>query len=444
MAARSSRWTTPSGASRAGADAWTSTSTRPRRSSPATESRSRAAAWSTARSRPRTAPRSWAARPGWSRPRCTPAGGARPAGCGSAAATTRSQVANELFGRRLVTRQSPEGKLVYRVYVEEASRHRAGALLRHGRWTAGPRGCMVVGVAPTAAWRSRSSPVAPRDLVRISVEPAVGFLEFQARELAFGLDIPLRAGAAGRARVPQRLPSLPRPGRHHGRDQPAGASPGTASWSRWTPRCPSTTTPCSGSSEIAELRDRSQEDARESHAADRGLAYVGLDGDIGCMINGAGLAMATLDMIKLAGGRRRTSSTSAAALRPERVFKAFRAVLNDENVRAMLVNIFAGINRCDWVAQGVVDAFAAHRRRRSLSWCGWPAPTSRRGASIIAASGLPILTADTLAEAAPSWSSPRRPTQRGVTRDGHPARRPTPRASSRDHRHGSAGSTPRR
>ena len=90
-----------------------------------------------------------------------------------------------------------------------------------------------------------------------------------------------------------------------------------------------------------------------------GLAYVGLDGDIGCMINGAGLAMATLDMIQLAGGAPANFLDIGGGASPERVLKAFRAVLNDEKVRAMLVNIFAGINRCDWVAQGVVDAFAA-------------------------------------------------------------------------------------
>ncbi len=110
--------------------------------------------------------------------------------------------------------------------------------------------------------------------------------------------------------------------------------------------------------EITELRDRSQEDPpRERHASDRGLAYVGLDGDIGCMINGAGLAMATMDMIKLAGGEPANFLDIGGGASPERVLKAFRAVLNDKAVRVMLINIFAGINRCDWVAEGVVAAF---------------------------------------------------------------------------------------
>jgi len=151
--------------------------------------------------------------------------------------------------------------------------------------------------------------------------------------------------------------------------------------------------------EIAELRDRSQEDIRESHAADRGLAYVGLDGDIGCMINGAGLAMATLDMIKLAGGEPANFLDIGGGASPERVLKAFRAVLQDDRVRAMLVNIFAGINRCDWVAQGVVDAFSAIDVDIPVivRLAGTHVDEGRR---IIEESGLPISTADTLAEAA--------------------------------------------
>ena len=108
--------------------------------------------------------------------------------------------------------------------------------------------------------------------------------------------------------------------------------------------------------QIAELRDKSQEDPRETQAADRGLSYVGLEGDIGCIVNGAGLAMATMDMIKLAGGEPANFLDIGGGATPERVAKAFRLVTMDKNVKAVLVNIFAGINRCDWVAQGVVKA----------------------------------------------------------------------------------------
>ncbi|MBA3324028.1 MAG: succinate--CoA ligase subunit beta, partial [Rhodobacteraceae bacterium] len=151
--------------------------------------------------------------------------------------------------------------------------------------------------------------------------------------------------------------------------------------------------------QIAELRDRSQEDPRESTAGDHGLAYVGLEGNIGCIINGAGLAMATLDMIKLAGGEPANFLDIGGGASPERVVRAFRTVLSDRRVEVMLVNIFAGINRCDWVAEGVVAAYKE---------VGIEIPLVVRlagtkvdeGREILRASGLPIITADTLADAA--------------------------------------------
>jgi malate-CoA ligase subunit beta len=151
--------------------------------------------------------------------------------------------------------------------------------------------------------------------------------------------------------------------------------------------------------QIAELRDRSQEDPRESMAGDHGLSYVGLDGDIGCIINGAGLAMATMDMIKLAGGEPANFLDIGGGASPERVVRAFRTVLTDPKVSVILVNIFAGINRCDWVAQGVVQAYKE---------VGLTLPVVVRlagtnveeGKAIISGSGLPLIAADTLAEAA--------------------------------------------
>jgi len=151
--------------------------------------------------------------------------------------------------------------------------------------------------------------------------------------------------------------------------------------------------------EIAELRDPSQEDPREAHAADAGLAYVGLEGDIGCIINGAGLAMATMDMIKLAGGAPANFLDIGGGASPERVAQAFRTVLSDGNVRVILVNIFAGINRCDWVAEGVVQAYRAEKL--TLPVVVRLAGTNvEDGKRIIAGSGLPILAAETLADAA--------------------------------------------
>jgi malate-CoA ligase subunit beta len=150
---------------------------------------------------------------------------------------------------------------------------------------------------------------------------------------------------------------------------------------------------------IAELRDKSQEDPRETYASDRGLSYVGLDGDIGCVVNGAGLAMATLDMIKLAGGEPANFLDIGGGASPERVTKSFRAVLRDKNVKCILVNVFAGINRCDWVAKGVVDAIKELNITMPVI-VRLAGTNAEEGRKIIDQSGLTVISAETLADAA--------------------------------------------
>jgi succinyl-CoA synthetase beta subunit len=105
------------------------------------------------------------------------------------------------------------------------------------------------------------------------------------------------------------------------------------------------------------MRDTSEEDATEVEAGSFGLNYVKLDGNVGCMVNGAGLAMATMDMIKLSGGEPANFLDVGGTANAERVENAFRIILQDPNVKAILINIFGGIVRCDRVAQGVVDAY---------------------------------------------------------------------------------------
>ncbi|MDA9563504.1 ADP-forming succinate--CoA ligase subunit beta [Flavobacteriales bacterium] len=109
--------------------------------------------------------------------------------------------------------------------------------------------------------------------------------------------------------------------------------------------------------DIAELRDTSEEDPVELEASEAGLSFVNLDGNVGCMVNGAGLAMATMDIIKLSGGEPANFLDVGGTADAERVEKAFRMILSDSSVEAILVNIFGGIVRCDRVAQGVVDAY---------------------------------------------------------------------------------------
>jgi len=151
--------------------------------------------------------------------------------------------------------------------------------------------------------------------------------------------------------------------------------------------------------DVAELRDDDEEDAMELEAARHELNYIKLDGSIGCMVNGAGLAMATMDIIKLCGGAPANFLDVGGGATKERVTAAFKIILSDPNVQGILVNIFGGIMRCDVIAEGVVAA----AREVSLH-----VPLVVRlegtnvdlGKNILADSGLPIVSADDLGDAA--------------------------------------------
>ncbi|MCB1647755.1 MAG: ADP-forming succinate--CoA ligase subunit beta [Pseudomonadales bacterium] len=108
--------------------------------------------------------------------------------------------------------------------------------------------------------------------------------------------------------------------------------------------------------DLAEMRDMSQEDERESHASQFGLNYVALEGNIGCMVNGAGLAMGTMDLVKLHGGQPANFLDVGGGATKETVSEAFKIILSDENVKAVLINIFGGIVRCDIIADGIIGA----------------------------------------------------------------------------------------
>jgi succinyl-CoA synthetase beta subunit len=109
--------------------------------------------------------------------------------------------------------------------------------------------------------------------------------------------------------------------------------------------------------DIAAMRDTSEEDPMEVKASDAGLSYVKLDGNVGCMVNGAGLAMSTMDIIKLSGGNPANFLDVGGTADAERVEKGLRIILDDPNIKGILINIFGGIVRCDRVAQGVIDAY---------------------------------------------------------------------------------------
>ena len=306
--------------------------------------------------------------------------------------------ADELLGKRLVTHQTgPAGKVVYRLYVEQATDilkelYVALVLDRDKQ--------RVVFVTSTEGGMDIEEVAAtkPEAIHKLEVEPAVGLRDFQARELSFALGIkPELTSQAVRAfkgayrafrdydatMVEINPMVITKDDRVLALDAKMGFDD-NALFRR--PR-------------IAELRDKSQEDPRETAASDRGLSYVGLDGDIGCMINGAGLAMATLDMIKHKGGEPANFLDIGGGASPERVANAFKLVLDDDNVKAMLVNIFAGINRCDWIAEGVVQAFEKLDVKVPVI-VRLSGTNVEKGMQILKDSGQPLITADTLDEAA--------------------------------------------
>ena len=150
--------------------------------------------------------------------------------------------------------------------------------------------------------------------------------------------------------------------------------------------------------DVAALRDPEEEDPRERAAAEIDLAYVGLDGSIGCMVNGAGLAMATLDMIHHCGGTPANFLDAGGGADKEKVKEAFKLILRDENVKAILVNIFGGIVRCDLIAEGVVAAADELGVEVPLV-VRLQGTMSTEGREILAQSNLNITPAETLKEA---------------------------------------------
>jgi malate-CoA ligase subunit beta len=306
--------------------------------------------------------------------------------------------AEHLLGRRLVTPQTgARGKVVNRLYIEAATEIGREIYLGMVLDRQSER-IMVVASGEGGMEIEEIVVKRPESILRQSVEPAVGMLEFQARELAFGLRLPpgllsqavttiMGAYRAFRDLDATMVEVNPLVVTKDGRLLALDAKMAFDDNALF--RHP----------HISELRDKSQEDPREMAAADRGLSYVGLDGNIGCIINGAGLAMASMDMIKHAGGEPANFLDIGGGASPERVAKAFNLVLSDEKVQTILVNIFAGINRCDWVAEGIVLALQKINLKIPLV-VRLAGTNVEEGRKILKQSGLPIISAETLAEAA--------------------------------------------
>lgn len=308
------------------------------------------------------------------------------------------KAAEELLGKRLVTHQTgPAGKVCGRLYVE-AGTDIAKELYFCLLVDRSSERIVMVGSAEGGMDIEELAQTKPEAITKIYIEPSVGLQDFQARAMAFALGLPVSMINTAVKTINGCYRAL--------RDNDANmleinplVVTGKEDLLALDCKMGFDDNALFRRHRIAELRDKTQEDPREMAAADRGLSYVGLDGDIGCMINGAGLAMATMDMIKLAGGEPANFLDVGGGASPERTEKAFRLVLADKNVKAMLVNIFAGINRCDWIAEGVVHAVKKIDMKIPLI-VRLSGTNVEEGRRIIAESGLPIITAETLAEAA--------------------------------------------
>jgi len=152
-------------------------------------------------------------------------------------------------------------------------------------------------------------------------------------------------------------------------------------------------------SECLALRDEKEEDPRELEASKFGLSYVGLDGNIGCMVNGAGLAMATMDLIKLAGGEPANFLDVGGSATTDKVTVAFKIILRDKNVKVVLVNIFGGIMKCDVIAQGIIDALKEVKMTIPLV-VRLEGTNVDKGKELLKNSGISIITASELKDAA--------------------------------------------
>ena len=305
---------------------------------------------------------------------------------------------HNLLGNKLVTLQTgPEGKMVSSIYVEEAS-DIAKELYFSIVLDRATQKVTLIASTEGGMDIEKVAEETPEKISKIMIDPAVGMQPFQARQLAFTLDIPNEAvGAASRA-VMKCYRAF--------RDTDANLleiNPLILTTDNKIMAIDAKMTFDENAlyrrPEILEFRDKTQEDPRETNAAEHDLSYVGLDGKIGCLINGAGLAMATMDMIQHAGGEPANFLDIGGGASPERVATSIELVLSDKSVEAILINIFAGINRCDWVAQGIVDFL--NKRDIDIPLVVRLSGTNvEKGQKILKDSGKKIITADTLSDAA--------------------------------------------
>ena len=308
------------------------------------------------------------------------------------------EMAGKLIGSKLVTPQTgDEGKVVQRVLIEEGLNIQRefylGIVIDRSQQKLVFMASREGGVEIEAVART-----SPDLILKETIQPGIGWQSFQARKIAFGLG--LNAKTVGKA---SRLMSalyrafeetdasmvevnplvLTEEGELYALDAKMNFDDNALD------RHP----------EIVEMRDLSEEDPTEIEASRHRLSYIKLDGDVGCMVNGAGLAMATMDIIKMAGGSPANFLDVGGGANLEQVKNAFRILLLDENLKAVLINIFGGIVRCDVVAEGVVQA-VKEEGVKVPEVVRLEGTNVEKGREILKDSGLDFLVATDMADAA--------------------------------------------
>ncbi|EWY39129.1 malate--CoA ligase subunit beta [Skermanella stibiiresistens SB22] len=306
--------------------------------------------------------------------------------------------AGEMLGQVLVTKQTgPAGKEVKRLYIEEGCDIKRelylGLLL--------DRATSRVTIMASTEGGMEIEEVAhdtPEKIHKVAIDPATGISGFHARQLAYGLGLEGKQVNSAVKLILATYKAFVELDASIVEINPLVVT-GSGDIIALDAKMNFDDNALFRHKDIEELRDPDEEEASEREAAKHELNYIKLDGNIGCMVNGAGLAMATMDIIKLYGGEPANFLDVGGGATRERVTTAFKLILSDKNVEGILVNIFGGIMRCDVIAEGVVAA----AREVSLH-----VPLVVRlegtnvdmGKRILAESGLPILSADDLADAA--------------------------------------------
>jgi succinyl-CoA synthetase beta subunit len=306
-------------------------------------------------------------------------------------------LSKSMIGMTLITHQTgPEGKLVKRVYIEQGT----GIAKELYLSLVVDRGTSRITFIASREGGMDIEEVAaqhPEKILKLSIDPAAGMQPYHSRKLAFGLELPKELHDKFDFFINRLYESFTQTDASQLEINPLVITD-TGELMALDAKFNFDENALYRHFDIYELRDPDEEDPLEQKAAKFGLSYVKMDGNIGCMVNGAGLAMATMDIIKLYGGTPANFLDVGGGANREKVTEAFKLILSDPNVEGILVNIFGGIMRCDIIAEGIITAAREINLHVPLV-VRLEGTNVELGKKMLASSGLAILPADNLADA---------------------------------------------